>query len=65
MGRVPIVAGNWKMNKNPEEGFSFVDEVQNLLLVIKHVLLWTEARDQHKNLNQNLVVSISFLYLLG
>ena len=37
MGRVPIVAGNWKMNKNPEEGFSFVDEVQNLLLEIKHV----------------------------
>ena len=37
MGRVPIVAGNWKMNKNPEEGFSFVNEVQNLLLEIKHV----------------------------
>ena len=37
MRRVPIVAGNWKMNKNPEEGFSFVDEVKNLLLEIKHV----------------------------
>ena len=37
MGRRPIVAGNWKMNKDPLDGFSFVDEVQNLLLDIKHV----------------------------
>ena len=37
MSRRPIVAGNWKMNKDPLDGFSFVDEVQNLLLDIKHV----------------------------
>ena len=37
MVRRPIVAGNWKMNKDPLDGFSFVDEVQNLLLDIKHV----------------------------
>ena len=37
MVRRPIVAGNWKMNKDPSDGFSFVDEIQNLLLDIKHV----------------------------
>ena len=37
MVRRPIVAGNWKMNKDPLDGFSFVDEIQNLLLDIKHV----------------------------
>ena len=37
MGKKPIVAGNWKMNKHPEEGSSFVDEMQDLLLDIKHV----------------------------
>ena len=35
----PIVAGNWKMNKHPEEGFSFVVEIQDLLLDINHVSL--------------------------
>ena len=33
----PIVAGNWKMFKTPQEGFSFVEECVNLLLKIKEV----------------------------
>ncbi len=33
----PIVAGNWKMFKTPQEGFSFVNECINLLLKIKGV----------------------------
>ena len=37
MNKKPIVAGNWKMNKHPEEGFSFVDEIQDLLLDINYV----------------------------
>ena len=37
MNKKPIVAGNWKMNKHPKEGFSFVDEIQDLLLDINHV----------------------------
>lgn len=31
----PIVAGNWKMNKSPNEGVSFVGEVANLVLDIE------------------------------
>ena len=37
MNKLPIVAGNWKMNKHPEEGFLFVSEIQDLLLDINHV----------------------------
>ena len=37
MNKKPIVAGNWKMNKHPEEGFSFVNDIQDLLLDINHV----------------------------
>ncbi len=33
----PIVAGNWKMNKTPSEGYLFVDRLKNLLLDIKNV----------------------------
>ena len=27
MGRVPIIAGNWKMHKSPEEAVAFVGEL--------------------------------------
>ena len=37
MKKKPIIAGNWKMNKTPTEGGSFVDRTVNLLLDIKHV----------------------------
>ena len=37
MNKKPIVAGNWKMNKHPEEGFYFVNDIQDLLLDINHV----------------------------
>jgi len=37
MTKKPIIAGNWKMNKNPSEGNSFINEVRNLLLDIKNV----------------------------
>ena len=37
MKKKPIIAGNWKMNKIPTEGGSFVDRTVNLLLDIKHV----------------------------
>jgi len=37
MSDKPIVAGNWKMNKTPQEGLSFVDECVNLLLKMKGV----------------------------
>ena len=33
----PIIAGNWKMNKTPSEGESFVETIVNLLLDIQHV----------------------------
>ncbi len=33
----PIVAGNWKMHKTPQEGHSFVGEVANLLLDMEGV----------------------------
>jgi triosephosphate isomerase len=33
----PIIAGNWKMNKTPSEGESFVETTVNLLLDIQHV----------------------------
>ncbi|MFQ6605194.1 MAG: triose-phosphate isomerase [Fidelibacterota bacterium] len=28
----PIIAGNWKMNKTPSEGFAFVDKVMKMVL---------------------------------
>ena len=37
MKKKSIIAGNWKMNKTPTEGGSFVDRTVNLLLDIKHV----------------------------
>jgi len=37
MKKMPIVAGNWKMNKLPSEGMSFVDEVTKLVLDIRSV----------------------------
>ena len=37
MKKKPIIAGNWKMNKTPTEGGSFVDRTVNLLLDIKYV----------------------------
>lgn len=37
MKKVPIIAGNWKMNKLPSEGRSFINEVVNLVLDIKSV----------------------------
>ena len=33
----PIVAGNWKMNKNPNEGSSFINDVLGNLLEVKNV----------------------------
>ena len=33
----PIVAGNWKMNKTPQEGKSFIDDVANRLPLIDNV----------------------------
>ena len=33
----PIVAGNWKMNKNPNEGNSFINDVLGNLLEVKNV----------------------------
>ena len=33
----PIVAGNWKMNKTPQEGKSFIDDVANRLPLINNV----------------------------
>ena len=33
----PIVAGNWKMNKTPREGKSFIDDVANRLPLINNV----------------------------
>ena len=33
----PIVAGNWKMNKNPNEGGSFINDVLGNLLEVKNV----------------------------
>ena len=32
-----VIAGNWKMNKTPSEGYLFVDRLKNLLLDIKNV----------------------------
>ena len=32
MKRVPIIAGNWKMNKTSSETMVFIDDVQNLLM---------------------------------
>ena len=37
MDKRPIIAGNWKMNKSPNEGTSFVKESINLLLDIEKV----------------------------
>ena len=37
MKKMPIVAGNWKMNKLPSEVISFVDEVTKLVLDIRSV----------------------------
>jgi len=37
MKKKPIIAGNWKMNKTPTDGGSFVDRTVNLLLDIKYV----------------------------
>ena len=37
MKKVPIVAGNWKMNKLPSEGRPFIDEVADLVSDIKSV----------------------------
>ena len=33
----PIVAGNWKMNKTPQEGKSFIDDVTNRLPTINNI----------------------------
>ncbi len=33
----PIVAGNWKMNKNPNEGSSFINDVIGNLSEVKNV----------------------------
>jgi len=37
MKKTPIVAGNWKMNKLPSEGSSFVSEISELVKDIKSV----------------------------
>ena len=37
MKKKPIIAGNWKMNKTPTDGGSFVARTVNLLLDIKYV----------------------------
>ncbi len=37
MKRTPIVAGNWKMNKIPSEGMSFVSKISNLVKEPKSV----------------------------
>ena len=37
MKKKPIIAGNWKMNKTPTDGGSFVDRTVNILLDIKYV----------------------------
>ena len=37
MSITPIVAGNWKMNKTPSEGVTFVEECMNMLLDIEKV----------------------------
>ena len=33
----PIVAGNWKMNKTPQEGKSFIDDVTSRLPTINNI----------------------------
>ena len=35
MKKKPIVAGNWKMNKLPSEGVSFISEINKLVKDIK------------------------------
>ena len=37
MKKKPIVAGNWKMNKLPSEGSSFISEISKLVKDIKAV----------------------------
>ena len=37
MKKTPIIAGNWKMNKLPSEGSSFVNEISNMVKDIKSV----------------------------
>ena len=37
MEKRPIIAGNWKMNKSPNEGTFFIKESMNLLLDLKNV----------------------------
>ena len=37
MKKQPIIAGNWKMNKNPSEGKLFIDDVQNVVSEINNL----------------------------
>ena len=37
MEKKSIIAGNWKMNKDLNEGVSFVETAQNMLLDLKNV----------------------------
>ena len=39
----PIVAGNWKMNKTPKEGNSFISEVLEILSEIDNVKGWSKV----------------------
>ena len=36
MSRKPIIAGNWKMNKNPEEAKAFVEAVKYFFDITIH-----------------------------
>ena len=38
MSRKPFIAGNWKMNKNPEEAKAFVEAVASKLPFFVHIL---------------------------
>ena len=40
----PIVAGNWKMNKTPQEGKSFIDDVVGSLPTINNVNIIFHAK---------------------
>jgi len=37
MKKPPIIAGNWKMNKTPSEGISFINDIQNSVKRIKNL----------------------------
>ena len=36
MNKIPIVAGNWKMNKTPSQGKEFIYDIENLVPTIRN-----------------------------